>query len=202
MNASMAENLVLQGINEGPPPASAVGQRTVSEVPLRVKGFLAFAAVVIYAVLLTTFTFNKKAELVEEFERLQNLYKIEEHFRQVDATAFHIVMAVFMNSDKDDQGAAVQRFQSNFELLKRKTSEMTLRYPYASVNLAGVEQALAEAAAHPSEAVLAAMNSELLKVKIEVTQHIDESRREQIATAARLRIKWGSAALASLLFGL
>lgn len=202
MNASMAENLVLQGINEGPPPAPAVGQRTVSEVPLRVKGFLAFAAVVIYAVLLTTFTFNKKAELVEEFERLQNLYKIEEQLRQVDATAFHIVMAVFMNSDRDDQSAAVQRFQSNFELLKRKTAEMTLRYPYASVNLAGVEQALAEAAAHPSAAVLAAMNSELLKVKIEVTQHIDESRREQIATAERFRMQWDSAALASLLFGL
>jgi len=198
LRAGMPESAAT-GIGE---EISKTAVKTVSEVPLRVKGFLAFAAVVIYAVLLTTFTFNKKAELVDEFERLQNLYKIEEHFRQVDATAFHIVMAVFMNSDKDDQIAAVQRFQSNFELLKRKTSEMTLRYPYASVNLAGVEQALAEAAAHPSAAVLAAMNSELLKVKIEVTQHIEESRREQIATAERFRMQWDSAALASLLFGL
>src|SRR4030065_1892425 len=101
MNASVAENLGVQGSNEGPPPAPAVGQRTVSEVPLRVKGFLAFAAVVIYAVLLTTFTFNKKAELVDEFERLQNLYKIEEHFRQVDATAFHILMARFIKCDRE-----------------------------------------------------------------------------------------------------
>src|SRR4030067_3029428 len=202
MNASVAENLVLQGINEGPPPAPAVGQRTVSEVPLRVKGFLAFSAVVIYAVLLTTFTFNKKAELVEEFERLQNLYKIEEQLRQVDATAFHIVMAVFMNSDKDDQIAAVQRFQSNFELLKRKNAELALSYPYANVNLARVEQALAQATAHPSAAALAMMNSELLKVKIEVTQHIEESRREQIATAERFRMQWDSEELASLLFGL
>lgn len=194
----MPENTAT-GIGEEIPRAAV---KTVSEVPLRVKGFLAFSAVVIYAVLLTTFTFNKKAELVEEFERLQNLYKIEEQLRQVDATAFHIVMAVFMNSDRDDQGAAVQRFQSNFELLKRKTAEMTLHYPYASVNLAGVEQALAEAAVHPSAAVLATMNSELLKVKIEVTQHIDESRREQIATAERFRMQWDSAALASLLFGL
>ncbi len=198
LRAGMPENAAT-GIGEEIPKAAV---KTVSEVPLRVKGFLAFSAVVIYAVLLTTFTFNKKAELVEEFERLQNLYKIEEQLRQVDATAFHIVMAVFMNSDRDDQGAAVQRFQSNFELLKRKTAEMTLRYPYASVNLAGVEQALAEAAAHPSAAVLATMNSELLKVKIEVTQHIDESRREQIATAERFRMQWDSAALASLLFGL
>jgi len=39
--------------------AHPVEGQTLSEVPLRVKGFLAFAAVVIYAVLLTTFTYNK-----------------------------------------------------------------------------------------------------------------------------------------------
>jgi len=202
MNASVAENAVLPAINHAQPPVNEMEIRADSEVPLRVKGFLAFAAVVIFAVLLTTFTFGKKAELVDEFERLQNLYKVEEQLRQVDATAFHIVMAVFINSDKDDQNSVVQRFQSNFDLLKRKNSELTMRYPYASVNLAGVEQALAQATEHPSAAALAAMNSELLKVKIEVTQHIDESRRDQIATAERFHMQWDSAALASLLFGL
>jgi len=202
MNASIAENKVLAGVEDKLTPALPVAERTISEVPLRVKGFLAFAAVVIFAVLLTTFTFNKKTELIDEFERLQNLYKIEEQLRQVDATAFHIVMAVFINSDKDDRNSVVQRFQSNFELLKRKNAELTKRYPYASVNLAGVEQALAVASENPSAAALAAMNSELLKVKIEVTQHIDESRREQIATAEHFHMQWDSAALASLLFGL
>jgi two-component system NtrC family sensor kinase len=202
MNASLAENAVLPAINQAQPPINEIAIRADSEVPLRVKGFLAFAAVVIYAVLLTTFVFNKKAELVDEFERLQNLYKVEEQLRQVDATAFHIVMAVFINSDKDDQNSVVQRFQSNFELLKRKNAELTMRYPYASVNLAGVEQALAQATEHPSASALATMNSELLKVKIEVTQHIDESRRDQIATAEHFHMQWDSAALASLLFGL
>jgi len=199
MSASIAENAVLPGINEG---QQTLPVRTVTEVPLRVKGFLAFAAVVIYAVLLTTFIFDKKAELVDEFERLQNLYRIEEQLRQLDATAFHIVMAVFINSDRDDQNSVVQRFQSNFELLKRKNTELVMRYPYAGVNLAGIEQALAQATPKPSAAALAAMNSELLKVKIEVTQHIDESRREQAASAERFHMQWDSAALASLLFGL
>ncbi len=202
MNASMGEKAVLPAVNQAQPSVNEVAIRADSEVPLRVKGFLAFAAVVIYAVLLTTFTFNKKDELVDEFEKLQNLYKVEEQLRQVDATAFHIVMAVFINSDKDDENSVVQRFQSNFDLLKRKNAELTMRYPHASVNLAGVEQALAQATEHPSPAALAAMNSELLKVKIEVTQHIDESRRDQIATAEHFHMQWDSAALASLLFGL
>jgi len=175
---------------------------TISEVPLRVKGFLAFAAVVIYAVLLTTFTFNKKAELVNEFERLQNLYKIEDSLRQVDATAFHVVMAIFMNSSTNDLKAQVQRFMENFELLKKKNTELAMRYPFAGVNLTGVEQAIVNASAHPSPEGLAAMNAELLKVKIEITQHIDESRQEQLATAQDFRMLWDSASLALLLFGL
>ena len=177
---------------------------STSEVPLRVKGFLAFAAVVIYAVLLTTFTFNKKSELANEFERLQNFYKIEEQLRQVDATAFHIVMGVFMNSDASDPKALVQRFVSNFELLKNKNAELAAQYPLASINLTKIEQAAAQAvaAALPSPAELATLNSELLKVKIEITQHIDESRQEQKASADRFNTQWDSAALASMMFGI
>ena len=148
--------------------APAEGQ-TLSEVPLRVKGFLAFAAVVIYAVLLTTFTFNKKAELVDEFEHLQDLYKVEDGLRQLDATAFHIVMGLFMNPKNDDQKVVIQHFQENFDLLKKKNAELMMRYPVAGVNLAGLEQAVVQAADHPSADGLSRMSAELLKVKIEIT---------------------------------
>ena len=201
MNLAMPEIPVQSGIEKEiatQPPIN----HTLSEVPLRVKGFLAFAAVVIYAVLLTTFTFNKKAELVAEFEHLQDLYRVEDGLRQVDATAFHIVMAVFMNSKTADHKIVIQRFLENFELLKRKNTDLSMHYPVAGVNLAGVENAVLRAAAHPSAEGLAAMNSELLKVKIEITQHIDETTREQKATAESFHMLWDSAALASLLFGL
>jgi two-component system NtrC family sensor kinase len=184
-----------------PAPQPAADGQAAPEVSLRVKGFLAFTAVVIYAVLLTTYTFNKKADLVGEFEKLQNLYKVEDDLRQVDAAALHIVMAVFLNSNPGDQKAVVQRFKENYELLKKKNLELTERYPSASLNLAGIESAMAVATAHPSAAGLAAMNSELLKIKIEITRHIDESRQEQKATAERFHMQWDSAALASLLFG-
>ena len=163
MNPSMPEIAIQAPVDKEIPLAEG---QAISEVPLRVKGFLAFAAVVIYAVLLTTFTFNKKAELVNEFEHLQDLYKVEEGLRQVDATAFHIVMAVFMNSKGADQNQVIQGFLENFELLKRKNAELTMHYPLAGVNLVGVEQALLRAVANPSAEGLADMNAELLKVKI------------------------------------
>jgi two-component system NtrC family sensor kinase len=200
MNLPMPEIAIQPRINKEVAPLQA-GQN-VLEVPLRVKGFLAFIAVVIYAVLLTTFTFNKKAELVDEFEHLRDLYKVEDGLRQVDATAFHIVMAVFINSKADDHKVVIQRFLENFELLKKKNAELTMQYPLAGVNLAGVEQAVTRATAHPSAEGLAAMNSELIKVKIEITQHIDEATREQKTTAENFHMLWDSAALASLLFGL
>jgi two-component system NtrC family sensor kinase len=201
VNIGMPEIAIQPRIDKAITPQPAEGQ-TISEVPLRVKGFLAFAAVVIYAVLLTTFTFNKKAELVNEFEHLQDLYKVEDGLRQVDATAFHIVMAVFMNPKPNDHKALIQRFMENFEILKKKNAELTMHYPIAGVNLAGLEQSLIRASAHPSAEGLAEMNAELLKVKIEITQHIDESTREQKATAESFHMLWDSAALASLLFGL
>jgi two-component system, NtrC family, sensor kinase len=201
MNLAMPEIVIQPPIDKTITPQSAETQ-AISEVPLRVKGFLAFAAVVIYAVLLTTFTFNKKAELVDEFEHLQDLYKVEDGLRQLDATAFHVVMAVFMNPKTDDKKAVIGHFQENFELLKKKNNELKMRYPIAGVNLAGLEQAVVTAAEHPSAEGLAQMNAELLKVKIEITQHIDESTREQKATAESFHMLWDSAALASLLFGL
>jgi two-component system NtrC family sensor kinase len=201
MNLVMPEIAIQPPVDKTATPHPA-GDQAISEVPLRVKGFLAFAAVVIYAVLLTTFTFNKKAELVNEFEHLQDLYKVEDGLRQLDATAFHIVMAVFMNPKTDDKKAVIGHFQENFELLKKKNAELTARYPVAGVNLAGLEQAVVRAAERPTAEGLEQMNAELLKVKIEITQHIDESTREQKATAERFHMLWDSAALASLLFGL
>ena len=201
MNLATPEIVIQPSIDKSITQQPAEAQ-TVSEVPLRVKGFLAFAAVVIYAVLLTTFTFNKKAELVDEFEHLQDLYKVEDGLRQLDATAFHIVMAVFMNPKTDDKKAVIGHFQENFELLKKKNAELKMRYPVAGVNLAGLEQAVVATTEHPSSEGLAQMNAELLKVKIEITQHIDESTREQKATAESFHMLWDSAALASLLFGL
>lgn len=199
MNASLAEAGIDSENSKMGEPAEG---SPIFDFPLRIKGLLAFAAVVIYAVLLTTYTFHKKTELVNEFERLRGLYEVEDQLRQVEAAAFHIVMAVFINSSTDTQEAGVQRFKENFELLKRKNAELLLRFPTAGVNLNKVEQAMVQASANPSVLGLAALNSELLKVKNEATQHIEESRQEQKATAENFYTLWDSAALASLMFGL
>ncbi|MDH4234433.1 MAG: ATP-binding protein [Gallionella sp.] len=202
MNASMGRTAIKHGADEGNVPPLAASELPGSEMPLRVKGFLAFAAVATYAVLLTAYTFNKKAELVSEFEQLRTLYGVEDRLRQVDAATLHIVMTVFMNSNTDDEKAAVQRFQSNFELLKRKNTELAERFPFVGITLTGIERAITQAAAHPSRNGLSAINAELLKVKNEVARHIDETRQEQKTTAERFIMLWDSAALASLMFGL
>ena len=202
MNTTVSESASLPRSSKGASQQTTVAGLAISEVSLRVKGSLAFAAVVIYAILFTSYTFDKKAELVGEFERLQNLYKVEDDLRQVDAAALHIVMAVFLNSNTGDKKAVAQRFRENFELLKKKNIELTARHPAAGLNLAGIERAMAQAAEHPTAEGLAMMNSELLKVKIDITRHIDDSRKEQKETADRFQMQWDSAALASLLFGL
>lgn len=202
MNASTAETTVKPRIDEDNASPLAAVRPTVSEVPLRVKGFLAFAAVAIFAVLLTAFTFYKKAELVGEFDRLRSLYEVEDQLRQVDAATFHVVMVVFINLNTDDRSTAMQRFRANFEILKKKNAELAARFPFAAVNLGRVEQLMAQSAADSSWTGLGVINSELLNVKNEITRHIDETRQEQRATAERFIMHWDSAALATLMFGL
>lgn len=182
--------------------APAMSGQAASEVPLSTKGLLAFAAVVIYAILLTAFIFHKKTELVDEFEQLKSLHEVEDQLIQVEAATFHIVMAAFLNSGTDSQSAGVQRLQANFDILKKKNAELTAHFPSAGVNLAGVERLLAQAAANTSAVGSAAINSELLKVKTEITRRIDEVRQEQRTTREHFIMQWDSAALASLTFGL
>lgn len=202
MNASMAETISESHADEKQAPPLAAAGQTVSEVPLRVKGFLAFIAVAMYAMLLTTFTYYKRAELLGEFGRLQKLHEVEDQLRQVEAATFHIAMTVFINSGADDVKMGVERFQVNSELLKRKNAELTTNFPRAGVNLTKYEQAMAQASANPSAAGLAQMNAELLKIKSEVTRHIDESRQEQKIATENFQMLWDSAALALITFGL
>lgn len=203
MNAAMAEKIAKTGVEEGEaPPPLAAAEQTVSEVPLRVKGLLAFVAVAIYAVLLTTFTYFKKIELLDEFGRLQKLHEVEDQLRGVEAATFHIVVTVFINSATDDIPMGVQRFMANFELLKRKNTELMMNFPGAGINLASIEQVMAQAAANPSAAGLSAMNAELLKIKSEVTRHIDTSREEQKTATEHFQMLWDSTALVLVTYGL
>ena len=203
MNAAMAEKIAKTGVEEGDiPPPLAAAEQTVSEVPLRVKGLLAFVAVAIYAVLLTTFTYFKKIELLDEFGRLQKLHEVEDRLRGVEAATFHIVVTVFINSGTDDIPMGVQRFMANFELLKRKNAELMMNFPGAGINLASIEQVMAQATANPSAAGLSAMNAELLKIKSEVTRHIDASREEQKTATEHFQMLWDSTALALVTYGL
>ena len=202
MNALMAKATAnSQPDLENVPPLAAA-EKTVSEVPLRVKGLLAFVAVVMYAVLLSTFTYYKKAELLNEFGRLQKLHEVEDQLRQVDEAAFHIVVSVFLNSGTDDVVMGVQRFHANFELLSRKNAELSKKFPNAAVKLNRIEQAMALAMANPSATGLNVLNAELLKIKSEVTKNIELSREEQKAAAEKYQMLWDSAALALMTFGL
>ncbi len=174
----------------------------VSKVPLRIKGFMAFASVVVYAVLLTAFILYEKAHLLNEFGQLQDIYEIEGQLRQVDIATFHTIVAVYVNANIADQKSGLQRTQAHFEVLKDKNAELTKRFPIASVSFAEVERAMMRAAANPSEAELAALRTELLKAKNELAQQLEQYRQKQKAMADHFRAESDAAAMTSLLVGL
>jgi signal transduction histidine kinase len=176
--------------------------KTASTVPLRVKGFLAFSAVVLYAVLITYYTLHKKNELSSEFEHLQNLYMIEDQLRQVEDASLHVAMAVFINTENDTQERNIQRFQENFSLVQKKNADLKTLFPSAGLNLFRINSAIKQALLAPQANSLAIINTELLKAKNIITQHIKETRQQQKKTANYFHTLWDSAALAALMFGI
>jgi len=182
--------------------SAEIDVKTTSSAPLRVKGFLAFSAVVLYAVLLTYYTLHKKNELSSEFEQLQNLYTIEDQLRQVEDAALHVAMAVFINAENDTPKRSVRRFKESFTLVEKKNVELRLRFPSAGLNLARVQIAIERAMLAPQANSLSIINTELLKAKNDVTQHIEETRQQQKSAAEHFHTLWDSAALAALMFGI
>jgi len=202
MTAWLAETAAGPFVDEKHAPPLATAGRTISRVPLRVKGFLAFAAVVTYAVILASFIFHEKAKLLDEFGQLQSLNEIEDHLRQADIAAFHTIMAVYVNTNAEKQEPGLQRIQAHFEVFKNKNAELVKSFPFASVNFAEAERAMARATADPSKAGLAALSTELLKTKHEFAQQVEKYRQKQKATAEHFRAQSDSVAITSLLLGL
>ncbi|MHB8166525.1 MAG: ATP-binding protein [Sulfuricella sp.] len=202
MTAWMAETAAGPSVDErhAPPPMAA--GRPISRVPLRVKGFLAFAAVVTYAVIFAAFVLHEKAKLLDEFAQLQSLNEIEDHLRQADIAAFHVIMAVYVNTLAENQKTGLQRIQAHFEVFKNKNAELVKRFPFASMNFAEVQRAMARVAANPSGAELAALRTELLKAKSEIAQQIEQYRQKQKAKAEHFRVQSDAAAITSMLLGL
>lgn len=117
--------------------------QTASGVPLRIKGLLAFAAVAICAIFLTTFVFHKKTERAGEFERPENLHETEGQLMQMEAATF----SALLNSVTGSQSARVRRLRANSGILKKENAEPATQTPSHDVNPSGVERPLAQAAA-------------------------------------------------------
>ncbi|MBI5752280.1 MAG: HAMP domain-containing protein [Hydrogenophilales bacterium] len=171
-------------------------------MPLRVKGFLAFAAVVAYSMFLAAFILYEKASLLNEFTRLQEIHEVEGQLRQVEQAAFHAITAVYINAGAADQNAGLRRIQAHFDVLEKRNAELTKRFPFAGASLTEPQRAMARAAADPSEAELTALRVELLKTKNELAQQVEHYRQTQTAMAGRFRAQCDSVAITSVLLGL
>ena len=202
MTVSMAETAIGSSAGErhAPPPVAA--ERHLSKVPLRVKGFLVFAAVATYAAFLAAYILYEKASLLDELTWLQEFHEVDGQSRQVEQAAFHTLTALYINDGAADQKVGLRRIQAHFDILEKRNAELTNRFSFASVSLAEPERAMARVAANPSAAELAALGTELLNTQDELAQQIEPYRQKQKAVMMRFRAQYDSVVITSLLLGL
>ena len=202
MTGPMAGTTAGSSIDERHSPDLASAAWPASRVSLRVKGFLAFAAVVAYAVFLAVFVLHEKASLLDEFTRLQNLHEVEGQLRQVEQATFHAVTSVYINAGATDRVEGLRRIQAHFDVIERKNAELMMRFPSIGVSLAGPEREMARIVASPHSIGLTALRTELIKTRDEVGQKVKEYRQKQKLMAERFRTQSDSVAITALLLAL
>ncbi|HJV54102.1 MAG TPA: ATP-binding protein [Noviherbaspirillum sp.] len=160
--------------------------RTLS---VRTKGLLVFSALIAYALVIALFVFYEKAQLMVEFEQIEQSLEADSLLNQADSAAFHSVMAVFANLDSPDREAGSQRIRMHFQSLRARHDEAKARIPALDVSLDAVSSALDEATANPSKASMNRLIVELVKTKNEYTNLAEQSQqaRERMSEHYRMQ---------------
>jgi signal transduction histidine kinase len=201
MTAPFTEAAVpTSGENHVPPPETS--GRLFFTVPLQFKGFLAFVAVLFYALLLVVFILYEKASLLDEFSHLQEFHEVIGQLRQVEQTIFHTITAVYTNEDSADLHTGLRHIQAHFDVLKKRNAELTDRFPAASANLDAAEKAMTLAFSNPSKTKLISIRSELFITKDDLDRQVELYRQKQKDMTEHYRAQSDAAALASLMLGL
>lgn len=198
----MAETATRPSADETHAPPLAAMERRLSRNTLRVKGFLAFAAVVAYAVSLAAFILHEKSSLLGEFKQMQALREVEGQLRDTEQAAFHVITTVYIDTGTAEKKTGLSRIRADFDDFVNKNAELARRFPSTGVRLANAEQAMANVAAATSGSGLSELHRELLKVKNELARQGDQFKQKQSVLAGHFRAQCNSVAITSLLLGM
>ncbi|CAN5397363.1 hypothetical protein BH11PSE11_BH11PSE11_39430 [soil metagenome] len=170
-------------------------------MPIRTKGFLVFAALMAYSIVIAFFVLQQKNALLQEFEQIQAALETEAVLKQADVSTFHAVMAVFASIDAPGQ-SGVQSLRMHQQSLLRRQSELAARLPGVSLNWNQLNLAWEAVDTDVSKTNLNRLIVELIKTKNDLSLLAEQVQESRITMARRYHAQSDSAAMTTLLLGM
>lgn len=166
---------------------------------IRGKGAIVIGALLLYAIVISVFAFDQKAQLLREFEEIQSTLETEALLKQADLSAFHAVIAIFAAIDANDPALAMQHAEMHHQALAQAKRDLGQRFDNAVLAPGALDADWQRAILHPDKPNLNRLLGGVVKVKSELAALTEAVQRRRQSLSAGYRDRTG--AVAGTIFG-
>ncbi len=179
--------------------SSDTGKRLVS---LRLKGYLAYGMLTVFAIVLALFIFYQKKVLLEQFDNLQRLYVNEIGLHDVSVRVLNAIETQQVNISSLDVNVGEEHIREHLQQLHLVSQKIIFPVLENSRELSEFSAALEVAIARPNHSRLKRLSQTLQNAKKLIEQQLVESRQFRQQLAKGFRERSDNVAIVSLLLGL
>ncbi len=169
---------------------------------VRTKGLVVFFALITYAIVIAIFAFHQKTLMLRDFEGIQYNLETESQLKQAEVSAFHAVIAIFVNIDAPDETAGMQRIEMHYHSLMERQAELLARLPDDTLNFTDLNLAWDALGKETSRKNLDQMTYELIKIKDDLASLTDQVQAERQSLSEHYRKQSDSVAMTTFLLGI
>lgn len=175
------------------------GKRFVS---LRLKGYLAYGMLTVFAVILAIFIFHQKKVLLEQFDNLQRLYDFEIGLHDANTRVLNAIETQQINLESINIQVGVEHIQEHLQQLHVASQKTIFPSIENTDEMHRLSKALDEARSNPNKQTLNRLSQALQHAKAFIEQRLIDSRIHRKKLAEDFRARSDYVAMVSLSLGL
>lgn len=166
---------------------------------LRTKGLLAFAAFIIYCVIVGAFVLHQKDAVLERVAELQRIYKLEELASELNSAVFHTLIAAEIVTQSGTDFRDIDRIYSQVE---ESYTELANEAPDKVPNKHVLEYSFLRAKQNPNRANMMFFGKALKEMAVQLTELTSQSQERESELTKEYQITSDSVVMTALVFGL
>lgn len=188
----------------GEPDAASAGDVRDSYrhegLSLKIKGILAFAALVCYAILGGFFAESERQKLLQLVDELERVHRAEEQLVQINMSMARTMLAVNLAFSADDPATMVQNTVTEIEATRTLVRPLESGHPRVLVLSHQMEALVKDQVESPGRGILAVTRSTLRELIGEIDSITDATRGQKMLLLDDYRVSYDRVTLRSLAF--